>query len=240
MQKYIIKYMKKDKKKFKMCINDERNYLISVVKNLTQDEWEKESLCAGWSVGEVVNHIMLLDRSPISLGWKSVPKLIFELIFERRIITSSMIKWQKEMTLLGIDNAVKRLSQKRNPVRARFGLLGMKFNIIEEIIHTEDIIRPIKLNRNIKHDNYILWECVKTLSSFQNKKISTLNNIDIIFNDEYSMTLNKSIYGKKITKISNSDTKIIGKPIELLLFFAGRPSRVKISNNKLNYKNLKY
>ena len=30
--------MKKDKKKFKMCINDERNYLISVVKNLTQDD----------------------------------------------------------------------------------------------------------------------------------------------------------------------------------------------------------
>lgn len=232
--------MKKDKKKFKMCMNDERNFLISVVKNLSQDDWEKESLCTGWSVGEVVNHVMLLDTLPISLGWKSIPKLIFELIFERRLITSSMINWQKEMTFLGIDNAVKRLSKKRNPVRARFGLLGIKFNIIEEIIHTEDIIRPLKLNRTLKHDNYILWECVKTLSSFQNKKINTLNNIDVIFNDEYSMTLTKSTYGKKINKISNSDIKIIGKPIELLLFFAGRPSKVKISNSKITNKNLKY
>ena len=240
MQKYIIKYMKKDKKKFKMCINDERNYLISVVKNLTQDEWEKESLCAGWSIGEVVNHVMLLDTLPISLGWKSIPKLIFELIFERRLITSSMVNWQKKMTFLGIDDAVKRLSKKSNHVRARFGLLGIKFNIIEEIIHTEDIIRPLKLSRTVKHDNYILWECVKTLSSFKNKKIKTLNKVDIIFNDKYSMTITKSTYGKKFNKISNSDTKIIGEPIELLLFFAGRPSKVIINNNKLTNKNLKY
>ena len=232
--------MKKDKKKFKMCIDNERNFLISLVKGLSEDEWNNESLCADWSVGEVVNHLMLLDRLPISLGWKSIPKLIFELFFERRLITTSMINWQKEMTSLGIDDAIKRLTKKRNPVRSKFGVLGMKFNLIEDIIHTEDIIRPLELNRTVTHDNFILWECVKLLSSFQNKKLKNLENIDVIFNDEYNMTLTKGLYGKKINKILNSETKIIGEPIELLLFFSGRPSNVKITNDNLTNKNLKY
>ena len=232
--------MKIDKKKLMICINNERNFLISIVKKLSKDEWNKESLCADWSVGEVVNHIMLLDRLPISLGWKSIPKLIFELLFERRLITTSMINWQKKMTSLGIDDAVKRLSKKRNPVRSKFGALGMKFNIIEDVIHTEDIIRPLRVDRTVIHDNLVLWECVKLLSSFQNKKLENIENIDIIFNDEYSMTLTKGFYGKKINKSLNSETKIIGEPIELLLFFSGRPSKVKIINDNLTNKNLKY
>ena len=232
--------MKKEKNSFKTCIDNERNFLISVVRRLSKNEWNKESLCDGWSVGEVVNHIMLLDRLPISLGWKSIPKLIFELFFERRLITSSMINWQKRMTSLGIDDAVMRLSKKRNPVRSMFGITGMKFNLIEEVIHTEDIIRPLGLNRTVNHDNYILWECVKLLSSFQNKKLKHLKNIKIIFNDEYNMTLSKAFYGKKINKISNSDSKIIGTPIELLLFFSGRPSNVKITNDSITNENLKY
>ncbi len=232
--------MKIDKKKLMICINNERNFLISIVKKLSKDEWNKESLCADWSVGEVVNHIMLLDRLPISLGWKSIPKLIFELLFERRLITTSMINWQKEMTSLGIDDAVERLSKKRNPVRSKFGVLGMKFNIIEDVIHTEDIIRPLRVDRTVIHDNFVLWECVKLLSSFQNKKLEKIEKIDIIFNDEYSMTLTKGFYGKKINKSLNSETKIIGEPIELLLFFSGRPSKVKIINDNLTNKNLKY
>lgn len=232
--------MKKEKNSFKTCIDNERNFLISVVRGLSKNEWNKESLCDGWSVGEVVNHIMLLDRLPISSGWKSIPKLIFELFFERRLITSSMINWQKRMTSLGIDDAVKRLSKKRNPVRSMFGITGMKFNLIEEVIHTEDIIRPLGLNRTVNHDNYILWECVKLLSSFQNKKLKHLKNIKIIFNDEYNMTLSRGFYGKKINKISNSDSKIIGTPIELLLFFSGRPSNVKITNDSITNENLKY
>ena len=171
--------MKIDKKKLMICINNERNFLISIVKKLSKDEWNKESLCADWSVGEVVNHIMLLDRLPISLGWKSIPKLIFELLFERRLITTSMINWQKEMTSLGIDDAVERLSKKRNPVRSKFGVLGMKFNIIEDVIHTEDIIRPLRVDRTVIHDNFVLWECVKLLSSFQNKKLEKIEKIDI-------------------------------------------------------------
>ncbi len=232
--------MKKEKNSFKTCIDNERNFLISVVRRLSKNEWNKESLCGGWSVGEVVNHIMLLDRLPISLGWRSIPKLIFELFFERRLITSSMINWQKRMTSLGIDDAVMRLSKKRNPVRSMFGITGMKFNLIEEVIHTEDIIRPLGLNRTVNHDNYILWECVKLLSSFQNKKLKHLKNIKIIFNDEYNMTLSRGFYGKKINKISNSDSKIIGTPIELLLFFSGRPSNVKITNDSITNENLKY
>ena len=232
--------MKIDKKKLMICINNERNFLISIVKKLSKDEWNKESLCADWSVGEVVNHIMLLDRLPISLGWKSIPKLIFELLFERRLITTSMINWQKEMTSLGIDDAVERLSKKRNPVRSKFGVLGMKFNIIEDVIHTEDIIRPLRVDRTVIRDNFVLWECVKLLSSFQNKKLEKIEKIDIIFNDEYSMTLTKGFYGKKINKSLNSETKIIGEPIELLLFFSGRPSKVKIINDNLTNKNLKY
>ena len=114
--------MKKEKKSFKTCIDNERNFLISVVSELSENEWNKESLCAGWSVGEVVNHVMLLDRLPISLGWKSIPKLILELFFERRLITSSMINWQKRMTSLGVDDAIKRLSKKRKPVRSIFGI----------------------------------------------------------------------------------------------------------------------
>ena len=232
--------MKKEKNSFKTCIDNERNFLISVVRKLSKNEWNKESLCGGWSVGEVVNHIMLLDRLPISLGWRSIPKLIFELFFERRLITSSMINWQKRMTSLGIDDAVMRLSKKRNPVRSMFGITGMKFNLIEEVIHTEDIIRPLGLNRTVNHDNYILWECVKLLSSFQNKKLKHLKNIKIIFNDEYNMTLSRGFYGKKINKISNCDSKIIGTPIELLLFFSGRPSNVKITNDSITNENLKY
>ena len=232
--------MKKEKKSFKTCIVNERNFLISVVRELSENEWNKESLCAGWSVGEVVNHVMLLDRLPISLGWKSIPKLILELFFERRLITSSMINWQKRMTSLGVDDAVKRLSKKRKPVRSIFGITGIKFNIIEEVIHTEDIIRPLGINRTVNHDNYILWECVKLLSSFQNKKLKHLKNIEVIFNDEYNMTLSKGFYGKKINKNLNSDSKIIGKPIELLLFFSGRPSNVKITNNNITNENLKY
>ncbi|MEV6280964.1 maleylpyruvate isomerase family mycothiol-dependent enzyme [Nocardia sp. NPDC051832] len=46
----------------------ERLELVTLLRTLTAEEWETPSLCAGWTVRDVVGHLLSDDISPLAYG----------------------------------------------------------------------------------------------------------------------------------------------------------------------------
>ena len=124
-------------------IHAERNALATTLEGLTPDQWEAESLCAGWTVRFLAAHVLAgaeqtqgrFVRGMVSTGFS------FNKLMERDA---------RRRVTLGPDQLVERLSQRtattNHPPAPVVAMLG------EVVVHGEDIRRPLGLTATVADD----------------------------------------------------------------------------------------
>jgi uncharacterized protein (TIGR03083 family) len=56
-------------------IDEQRSHLVDLLEELSDEEWQRPSLCAGWSVRQAAAHVALQNTS-----WSAMPRSVVEVI----------------------------------------------------------------------------------------------------------------------------------------------------------------
>ncbi|MEU8901680.1 maleylpyruvate isomerase family mycothiol-dependent enzyme [Nocardia sp. NPDC048505] len=121
----------------------ERLELVTLLRTLTEAEWESPSLCAGWRVRDVVGHLLWDDIGPLTYGAVlarngfSVDKVNGYLVRKARALTTEQL-----VDKLEAGSALSRYS----PVLA----------LADTLVHQQDIRRPLGRPRTIPAERLTL------------------------------------------------------------------------------------
>lgn len=144
-------------------VHAERAALISDLAELDDGQWEHQSLCSEWTVHDVVAHLVDVARTT-RLGFVlDLARARFD--FDRqnaRGVRRERCATPQE-TLERLRQVASRTSTPPAPLASR---------LVEEIVHGEDIRRPLGLTRNYPRDAVAraLRLQVRTPSSFGGAK----------------------------------------------------------------------
>lgn len=116
-------------------INAHRERVVSLLEDLSDDEWTRQSLCAGWTVRDVAGH----------LAWQANASVVSGLV--------DMVKARGNIDRL-IDTASRRHALRPIPelveeVRATIGTRKKPFavthleQLIDILVHSQDIVLPL-------------------------------------------------------------------------------------------------
>ena len=141
-------------------MRDERRDIRLLVQQLTPEQWEADSLCAGWTVRDVVAHL---------IGWDDL--LLYRTRGEH---VRAVLRFAALYVASGASMRVvnRRISSRTDhlataELRARFGAddgadLRWLFDgsnpgahLAEYVIHHRDILGPLGLHRRIRPDRLV-------------------------------------------------------------------------------------
>ena len=125
-------------------IRTERAGLVDALDKLPEADWDKPSLCTGWTVREVVGHMI---ATATMTPPKFVGKLIgsgfdFQKLTRRDIDANTTGRTDAEL----VDRLRSRIDARTAPPGPAASWLG------ETIVHGEDIRRPLGLRRDYPTD----------------------------------------------------------------------------------------
>lgn len=119
-------------------VHAERHALIADLEGLTPQQWAQPSRCAGWTVHDVVAHLVDVAEST-RLGFARdmlTARFDFDLQNERGIARAKGAT--PAQTLQRLQKAAARTTTPLAPIDTR---------IVEEVVHGEDIRGPLGLHR---------------------------------------------------------------------------------------------
>lgn len=119
-------------------VHTERAALVADLEGLTDAQWEQSSLCTGWSVHDVAAHLVDVARTT-RLGFlATMARARFD--FDRQ--NADGVRRHRgatpQQTLSALREVIGRTSTPPAPLDSR---------IVEEIVHGEDIRRPLGITR---------------------------------------------------------------------------------------------
>ena len=121
----------------------ERRDLLALAESLTPEQWAAPSLCAGWSVQDVVTHVVSFEDLPrtemakLTVQARGNPTRLNDLVVER--------------TSGSTEELVDRLRRHLVPtgLTAQF---GGRIALTDGLIHRQDVRRPLGLGTDVPHD----------------------------------------------------------------------------------------
>jgi uncharacterized protein (TIGR03083 family) len=122
----------------------ERQDLLDLVERLEPEQWRTPSLCAGWTVQDVVTHVLSYD----DLGPR---QLAVRLARGRFLVTRSNAIGLQESGGRTPAELVDRLRSHLTPTGLTAGM-GGAIGLTDCLIHQQDIRRPLGEPRNIPED----------------------------------------------------------------------------------------
>lgn len=125
----------------------ERTQLATLLHSLTPQQWQTPSLCAGWSIRDVVAHMLSYEElSPVGVvsrftrGWWRFDRA-------NAIGMDDYAEHSPERLLDLLDRSL----QPRGLTTA----FGSRIALVDGMIHQQDIRRPLGLARNIPADRLV-------------------------------------------------------------------------------------
>lgn len=109
--------------------------IADLLEQLTEAEWERDSLCAGWRVRDVAGHVSLV---PTITTWELV-RAAPSGGFNPHQINTVLAKKYAERAPEAITARIRRHAQDRTTARA----LNTKDSLFDVIVHSQDIARPL-------------------------------------------------------------------------------------------------
>lgn len=125
----------------------ERRDLADFLDTLTADEWSQSSLCPGWSVRDVVGHVVSFDL----LSWPSLLALFVRSSFSLRHANARGVE---ESRRLPTDELVERLRTHLVP-RGVTAAFGCAIALTDGLIHHQDIRRALGRGREIPQERLV-------------------------------------------------------------------------------------
>ncbi|CDP84508.1 MULTISPECIES: maleylpyruvate isomerase family mycothiol-dependent enzyme [Mycolicibacterium] len=118
---------------------DERADLAEFLATLTPAQWQTESLCAGWTVKDVVAHVISYEE----LGWAGLLKRFAK----GRIVHANEVGVD-EYSTMSIEELLEFLSHHLRPQGLTAGFGGM-IGLVDGTVHHQDIRRALGLPRTV-------------------------------------------------------------------------------------------
>lgn len=122
----------------------ERAELLELLTGLEPAQWEQESLCDGWSVRDVVAHLLSYE----GVGMREVLPAMLRARMSLGRVNAGFLSRQQGLTP---DQLVDRLGTHLRPsglTAARGGAVGL----VDALVHQQDIRRPLGRRRSIPGD----------------------------------------------------------------------------------------
>lgn len=120
-------------------VHAERSALIEDLADLSDDQWERSSLCAGWSVHDVVAHLVNNAKATRLNIIRDMAAAHFD--FDRQ--NARGVERERggipAETLARLRKVAARTSTPPAPLDSR---------LVEEVVHGEDIRRPLNIDHN--------------------------------------------------------------------------------------------
>lgn len=202
----------------------EHHGLAELVAELTDEEWRSESACPGWTNGEVAAHCTLGDHF-----WRTNWGVFLGLL---RLQSSGQwtVRTQKKWADEGREAVLRRLREDRVSFLFRLGPYWLRvLSYGEQLLHSEDIGRPLSKPRAAPPDDDVVWALVQVLSRYLKKvRGSGILLLDGGEGRESVLELRSGKRPRAAPAETRVDTVLQGAPLELALFLAGRRSDVRI------------
>jgi uncharacterized protein (TIGR03083 family) len=122
----------------------ERGELADLLEGLSEEQWEAPSLCEGWTVRQVVAHVISYDELP----WKQLVARAVRARFS-----------PDRMNALGVEEYGARspaalVALLRGHLRPSglAGGMGGAIGLVDAVIHQQDIRRPLGMPREIPNE----------------------------------------------------------------------------------------
>ena len=124
-------------------IHAERKALAATIEELTTEQWDSPSLCAGWSVGFLAAHVLAgAEQTPGRfLGGMVTTGFRFNALMERDARSRAQLSRQQI-----VDRLRQRTTTTNHPPAPVMAMLG------EVVVHGEDIRRPVGLPGTVADD----------------------------------------------------------------------------------------
>lgn len=120
----------------------ERTDLADLLEKLTPEQWEAPSLCEGWSVRDVVAHVMSFDGVSL-LG-------MIRRAVRGRLVGINQVSVD-ELRPLRTEQLLDRLRAHLRP-QGLAAIFGGRLALLDVTIHHQDIRRPLGLPRRIPEE----------------------------------------------------------------------------------------
>jgi uncharacterized protein (TIGR03083 family) len=125
----------------------ERADLLAFLADLTPQQWDTPSLCAGWRVRDVVAHMISYEGLPRRELARRLARGRFRLAWINAVSLA-------EMRDLGPDELLALLGQRLDPTGLTTGF-GCRVALVDALIHQQDIRRPLGAPRTVPPDRLL-------------------------------------------------------------------------------------
>ncbi|MEV0033599.1 maleylpyruvate isomerase family mycothiol-dependent enzyme [Nocardia sp. NPDC050793] len=119
---------------------EERAELIELLRDLSAEDWETPSLCAGWSVRDVVGHLLYDTIAPLTYGGVVV-RCGFSIDRVNGLLVEKARALSTDRLIDMFENAAGTLSR-----------FGPALVLADLFVHQQDIRRPLGRTRTIPAD----------------------------------------------------------------------------------------
>lgn len=116
---------------------EERGELVALLRELTDDEWEAESLCAGWRVRDVVGHLL----------WDTVPVPVYSAVVIRNGLSAD--RTNNALVAKAAALSTEQLADKLATRHGTFSRVAPTLVLADMMVHHQDIRRPLGRGRSI-------------------------------------------------------------------------------------------
>ncbi len=125
----------------------ERADLLAFLADLTPQQWDTPSLCAGWRVRDVVAHMISYEGLPRRELARRLARGRFRLAWINAVGLA-------EMRDLGPGELLALLGQRLDPTGLTTGF-GCRVALVDALIHQQDIRRPLGAPRTVPPDRLL-------------------------------------------------------------------------------------
>jgi uncharacterized protein (TIGR03085 family) len=188
----------------------ERAFFVDTLKGLKKNQWQADTLCAGWTVEDLAAHLIVRERGSIPAR----AGIVMPFLHHKHDVAIA------EMKQIGHKKLINKLEHPPAWIKR------LPFNVIEFYVHNEDLLRG-KLGRS----RVISDELEEALSGFvlQLARLAfrrVTGSFRLVIHDESSSETHERQIGKQNT--SSPELEISGRAGELILLFMGRGKHAKV------------
>lgn len=182
-------------------IHAERKALAATIEELTTEQWDSPSLCAGWTVGLLAAHVLAgAEQTPGRfLGGMVTTGFRFNALMERDARSRAQLSRQQI-----VDRLRQRTTTTNHPPAPVMAMLG------EVVVHGEDIRRPAGLPGTVADDAANACLQMYTKASFPVGGKKRIGGLRLVATDTGWS------YG--------AGAEVSGPALSLLLAMTGRPA----------------
>lgn len=131
---------------------EERQDILAFLRNLTSDQWEMPSLCAGWRIKDVAAHLLVDEPVQAGMAQRVLPLLAKQRFSADRLNSA----WIAQNHLRASGSIIESFQEDSLRAVGVIGhLLGPAVALRALVIHHQDMRRPLHIERVVPPDRLV-------------------------------------------------------------------------------------